>query len=425
MTDAPQPRSVWRAIIANPFTLWAAFVVVHGIVVALDLVGPSRPMSDVLDAYSYWMQQGFAHDRWVGLELPWVYPVGALLPMIAARLVGGPSFPVAWLAMVCVLDAVAFAAIIGWRRRALDPGAAWWWLAFLLALGPIAFARIDSVTAPLAIAAVVLVEARPAISSLILTVAVWIKVWPAAILLAMAIALRTRVRIIAAAVATSAVIVGVALLLGAGTRVIGFVGSQTTRGLQLEAPVSTVWIWLARFGLVDTTVRFETRIATYEVFGPGVATVAALMTPLLGLVFVLVIVMGVRAVLRRVAAYDLLPALTLAFVSGFILFNKVGSPQYFTWLAAPVVLGIAVRATGRGTRFAVPAALAVGIAGATQLIYPAFYGYLVELDLRAVIVLTVRDLLLVTLFAWSVITVARAPTGGAADGPWIVVPWSR
>ena len=56
----------------------------------------------------------------------------------------------------------------------------------------------------------------------------------------------------------------------------------------------------------------------------------------------LVTVLVAMLVLQRGArATEVLPVLALALVSGLIAFNKVGSPQFMTWLAVPVILGLA------------------------------------------------------------------------------------
>jgi hypothetical protein len=87
-----------------------------------------------------------------------------------------------------------------------------------------------------------------------------------------------------------------------------------------------------------------------------------------------------------------------------MLANKVGSPQFVAWLAAPVVLGLVFGPR----RFAVPAALAATIAAFTQLIYPYWYGWLLAANPAFVFLLTVKSALLVALLAWSVRAVWRA-----------------
>lgn len=415
-TTRPRVPAAVRRLVAHPVTLWVGFLIVHVVVAKLALDAPGRPMSDVLDAYAYWMSQAFDHHRWAGIDYDWVYPVVALVPLAIARLIGGPGFPVAWLAMVTAFNAIAFLFIVGWRAPARRAVVAWWWLAFILLLGPIALARLDTVTMPVAIVGVLLVASRPAVASVILTVATWIKVWPAALLLAMVIALRARLRVVIAAAATSAVIVGIALLLGAGTRVIGFVSSQTGRGLQIEAPITTPWMWMARAGVPGTQVFFDDKIATYEIKGPWVDVAAAVMTPVLAVAFLAVVVLAILAVRRGAAASGVLPLTALALVTAFIAFNKVGSPQYMTWLAVPVVLGLATRVAGNGVSFRVPAVLVAAIALLTQVLYPFFYGFLVSVDVRALVVISLRDVLLFTLVGWAAVVLARLPVAGSDAG---------
>ena len=98
-----------------------------------------------------------------------------------------------------------------------------------------------------------------------------------------------------------------------------------------------------------------TAILTYQLRGPGSVIAAAIMTPLLA------IVVG-RAARRRRSrdpARDRGPAaccppLALAITTALILFNKVGSPQFVTWLAVPIVFGLVASRTGRGPSFRVP-----------------------------------------------------------------------
>jgi hypothetical protein len=133
-----------------------------------------------------------------------------------------------------------------------------------------------------------------------------------------------------------------------------------------------------------------------------------------------VLALGVVAARRGSDAAEVLPAMALGFTTALIVVNKVGSPQYVGWIAAPVVLGLAVRATGRGASFAGPAALALATAGLTQLIYPTFFNRLLATDLTMVLVLTLRNLLLLLLLVWAVALLVRRiarPVG--EDGEWL------
>ena len=81
-----------------------------------------------------------------------------------------------------------------------------------------------------------------------------------------------------------------------------------------------------------------------------------------------------------------------------IAFNKVGSPQFIGWLAAPVIFGLLVRpATWR-----LPAVLVAVLAALTQLIYPYLYDWLLVAHPSMVLLLTLRNLLEFVLLGWAV-----------------------
>ena len=148
--------------------LWAAFALVHLWLGFLALNSPGYPIGDVTLVYKHWTDQALVADYWVGIDGVFVYPLLALLPMLAATVLGGSLYATSWLVIVTLVNAVGFGAITGWRRSADRAAVAWWWLGFLVLLGPIALVRIDSITVPLAVVGVLLLATRPraAMSSL-------------------------------------------------------------------------------------------------------------------------------------------------------------------------------------------------------------------------------------------------------------------
>lgn len=428
LTPARAATSGWRAFVANPAVMWSAFVIVHFWLGMLNLYGPGEPFGDVTVMYRFWTDQlVVAHYR-VGIDAAWVYPIVALLPMLAARAFGTAQYAATWLAMVMFLDAVAFAIIIGWGRRR-QTSVAWWWLGFLLVLGPIALGRIDSISVPLAIVGALLVGSQPRTAVFILTIATWMKVWPVAIVAAIVIAARGRVNAIATAVLTSAAITGIALALGSGTNVFSFITEQGGRGLQIEAPVSAIWLWRQWAGFSDSSVYYDTNILTWQVRGAGVDVAAAVMTPVLVLAMVIIVGIGILAARNRAPVADVLPALSLALVTALIAFNKVGSPQYVTWLAVPVILGLATTAAGRGRSFRVPAILVAVIAGLTQLIYPYLYFYLLGTKFLMPLLITSKGILLFALLGWAVVSLVNSARSlGSENEPpeeteWLPSVW--
>lgn len=400
-------------ILRSPIVLWGAFVVVHLWLGLLNLLGPGLPLGDVSLVYKFWTDQAIDANYWVGIDSGWVYPIVAFVPMLAARAFGPELFLSTWLSITMILDAVALAVIIGWGRDRRNIVVGWWWLAFLVLLGPIALGRIDTITIPLAVVGVLLLSSRPQVATFLLTIAVWIKVWPAAIIGAIIIASKERAHVFAAALFASLGVIAIAVVLGSGLNVFSFITEQTARGLQVEAPISTPWMWQAFAHVPGTFVYYDGAILTWQVKGAGVAAVSWLMTPLLLLVTLTVAALGLRALRNRVTVTELLPTLSLAFVAALIAFNKVGSPQYMTWLAVPVILGLVTRAAGLGRSFRTPAILVLVLAALTQLIYPYLYGYLLGLYGPMLLVLTARNILVFVLLGWAMLVLwklSRAST---------------
>jgi hypothetical protein len=394
-------RSVIAVIGGSAITLWLAFGAVHLWLGYLNLYGPGLPMGDVTYVYLFWVERGLLGGEWVGIDTSWVYPLVALLPMLASYAFGPDLYGSTWLTIVMMLNAAALVAIIGVQERARHAAIAWWWMLYLVLLGPIALGRIDAITVPVALIAVMLIADHPKWGGALLAVGAWIKVWPAGVLLAALLALRERGAVMAAAVGTSMVVIAAGVALGGASALLTPITEQSGRGLQVEAPISTVWLWAAAAGEWAARVYYDQGILTWQVDGAGSAQAAAAMTPLLALAVVVIAALGLLAVRRGVDEVVLFPVLALALVMALIAVNKVGSPQFATWIAVPVVLGLVWQRWG-GVSFRVPAMLALVIAALTQVVYPVLYANLLSLDPGMLIVLTARNLLYLVLLGWAV-----------------------
>lgn len=398
--------------------LWVAFVVVHAGVALLGYYMPNAPMGDVYLVYEPWSgcalfggaQCTLSGGSWAlpGVTSAWVYPQLALIPMLLAWLFAwAVSYTPAWALVVTLANAAAFAVLIGRGRSKGRTVAAGFWLAFIAALGPIGMFRLDGFTVPLVLAGALWLIGRPWLGAILLTVAAWMKVWPAAILAAAVIAVRRRLALVGGALAVTGVTITTIVLLGGAAFALGFVGDQAGRGLQLEAPVSAVYLWRAVVEARDSYVYYDTEMLTFQVTGPYVDQVIAIMTPLLALAVGAVAALGALKAWRGASYVRLFPPLALALVLALIVVNKVGSPQYIGWIAAPLTVGLVLDRR----RWVKPAMLGLAIALLTQLVYPLGYGGLMlkyPLPLPALI-LTARNVLLIALFVWSVTRLVRVP----------------
>ena len=383
--------------------VWIAFALVHAAVIWLGFADGRAAAWDVDQLYRWWAWQTLHGEAVPGITEDWVYPVLAQLPILLAAVGMVEHYTLAWGLLVTAADAAAFALLVGRGRSRGRMRAAWFWLAAMLALGGVGIFRLDGVTVPLAIAGSLWLVGRPRLGSALLAVATWIKVWPAALLAAAAIAVRRRVAIVGTAAAVSAIVVVGVVVAGGGAHLLSFVGDQTSRGLQIEAVAASGYMALAAWGAPGVSIVYDRALNVFQVSGPGVDAVVAVMTPLLMLGMLALVVLGAFKAWRGATFAALFPPLAAALVLGFVVLNKVGSPQYMTWLIAPFVVGLVLDRR----RWRVPAALVVVVLALTQVIFPFWYDDLLEPAPHAVAVLVLRNGLLVVLFAWTIVRLAK------------------
>ena len=394
-------------------SLWSCFALIHlGFFVALSgLVFSGGVLSDIR-FYRQWAFDGLNDGIWQGISMDWVYPIGAMAPMLLAAVLGPALYQLAWFLIFTALNAAAVAVLI-------KPGtpsryaAAYWWLAITALLGPVAVGRVDGLTAPLVIIGLLLLAARPVIASALLALATWMKVWPAAVILAVLVAWPRRLTLVLTGAAVSAVMAGIVAAGGGIHHLLSFVGAQGARGMQMEAPFTTPGLWQAILGGSNAYIFEDKLINTREVRGAMGEPVAALMMPLLAAAALAVVLLLIWALRRGADAGELLISGSLALVAAFIVFNKVGSPQFMLWLGAVVAVGLA----WEGGSWRVPALLMLAIAPLTTLVYPMFYAALYnDLNVAVALALTVRNVLLLVLFGWSLVRIVRlARTGGSGS----------
>lgn len=401
-----------RSSRARTAALWIAFLLAHLVTAGAGWVYPSQPMGDVVLVYEPWAASALGGGPIVGITETWVYPQLALVPMLVAKVLAAPLVPllgvssaylVAWALLVTICDALAFAVVVG--RSASRPRrlAAWFWCAALLLLGPIAIYRIDAITVPIAMIGGLWLSSRPAVAAALLTVGAWIKIWPGAVLVAAVVAGRARVRMLLSAAAVTVGVVASVILLGADEELLGFLTEQTGRGLQIEAIAATPFLWLAVSG--DAGIEYSLEILTFQIAAPAADAVSELLTSVMLLAALAVTAVGSVKAVRGASFTRLFPSLALALVTVLIVTNKVGSPQFQTWLIAPVVLWIVFD----GPRARLLAVIVLALCALTCLVYPLGYDGLLRAEVLPVLLLTLRNVLLLVLLAVGILALVRVP----------------
>ena len=391
--------------------MWSAFAVLSFWLGWQGYGAEAVPYGDVSFVYEFWAGRAAGGAGIVGLDSQWVYPAAALIPILLPLLAGPGLYPIGWIVLVTALNAGAFGYLLysarGTKRNALQRTAAWWWLAFLLLLGPISVARLDSIVTPLAIVGLLTAVQRPAIAGALLAVATWVKVWPAALIAAVMLAVNKRKTMLISVVITSVVIVAIAIIMGGAANIFSFLGEQTGRGLQIEAPLATPFLWLASFHEQGYAVYYDSVILTFQVMGDGTGIVAELSSVLLGIGFLGTLGWGVWLHRKGSSPSHVLPAVALTLTVVLIVFNKVGSPQYIGWLAAPIIAGLVLEQK----RFVAPAVIALVLGALTQGFYPYLYNGLLNVLPLELSILTLRNIgELVLLAVSAAVLYEAAPT---------------
>lgn len=384
---------------ARPSSVWWGFAVVHlyflGWMASFFLNGDT--FSDT-EQYREWALDGYNPADLDGKISPWVYPVLAQLPIFLANIAGPGLYLLSWFLIITLLNAVGLYVLTRGPRKVSGVAPAWWWLFFTAFMGYLSFARVEGITAPIVLIALLYAAQRPVVAGILLSIATWIKVWPAAVLVPILIASHKRVQVFLSGVAVTAAVAVGTWLSGGLPHILGFLLNQGERGMQLEATFSTPWVWMSVLNIAGAKMADNTAINSTEVYGPGASAAAVLMQPLLILAAVGAAILLVRAMKRGAEREELFLEGSLMMVSAFIVFNKVGSPQFIIWLAPVIIAGL----THDWERWKVPAALLMGIAMTTFVIYPLFYTPLIHAHPVMATVLTARNVLLVVLLWWSV-----------------------
>ncbi|PFG44542.1 uncharacterized protein DUF2029 [Isoptericola jiangsuensis] len=409
-------------LLGSPWLLALAFVVVHAKLVHEAIIWQNTIFGDVT-LYEWWARYGLDHGQWPVLDYDWVYPVGALAPVGLPALLSDDvlGYEIVWVGLVVALNALATVLLVRSTPRGVL--GAWWWLLFLLALGPIFLGRLDGVVAPLILIALVVARRHPRVAVAVATLGAWIKIAPGAVVVAIA-ATRRNLRgllrtVVLPGAAVSLVVVGLALAGGAGSRALSVFGEQGDRTLQAESVFGT-WFSVSRLWDPTVAIEYNDEIFTYEFTGDTARAVSDLLDWLLIVaVAVIAAVLWWAARRRPARAYELVLLGSAALLVALIVFNKVGSPQFVAWIGPPVAVALAAVPAGRPLRWWWPPALGMILAAyATYLVYPVAYGEFLGGETWMIVVEALRNLGLVVLMlgaVWRIVRVGLAHD--AADRP--------
>ncbi len=331
------------------------------------------------------------------------YPPLALVPMWAARVLGGDSkgFEVAFgvLMGLAALATLLATTRLGGRRAA-------WLLALLpLAAGAMVRTHFDLVPAALTMAGLaVLVLRRSTLALAVLGVGAMVKLFPALVALVALAWLWGRGER-AATLRGSAAFAAVVIACSAPFAGAGYVDSyrfHLDRPVQLESTPASVLLLGPSDVRVTGSATQADRFRSNGVVGADAGAVEAIFAALAIATIALVVALAARG-----GDTDHLLVCAAAAVLAFVALGKVLSPQYLVWLAP-----FAAVLWARGAR--APAAL-LGLATVlTQIEFPRRYAALVQGDADVQVLVAARN---ATLLAALGLLIARAAATARSRSP--------
>ena len=388
--------------------LLALFAVQHLWLVWQGLKGVGIPMGDIEFAYHPWVNDMLVTHHIMGLSQTWVYPYVDEIFMFIPHWLQPTNYQAAWLTMEAVIDLAAMLVLLYWPRKhdSARVGAAWLWIGAQLLMGPVSISRLDSISVAVAIVGLVAwLRAKPSQAAVWFAIATWIKVWPVTLLAATIAEVKRWKPVAAWGFGTGLFFLVLGTVLGSFHNAISFVTEQTSRGIQIESP----WALPALWGAILTHKRkygifYDPNLKTFQVHGGAESLVASLLNPAMYGALGLTMLCG-WWILRNVKDEDVFKRnevfawTVLAAILEMIVFNKVGSPQYYAWLIVPAILGRIERIPN----WNFVSNWILGVLGLTGLIFPIIYNHILDGQPWATSILTIRNIGAVLLLALAAI----------------------
>ncbi|NQU35963.1 MAG: DUF2029 domain-containing protein [Actinobacteria bacterium] len=341
------------------------------------------------DTHLYWTwSEVILSGHYPVADPMWQYPpLAGFVFVIGAHLASDPSLGFIILALFADL------AIFGWllarARKTISLLSPWAYVIGAAAVGPVFLTRFDIFPTLFAVAALLLLN-RPVRAGFMLGVGALMKVWPGFLLVSF-----PRKKLPAALAGFLAIAISGSVLLaswgpGSGT----FLAEQGERGLQIESVGGAPYVLANAFGYDMTTIF---RYGSLEIDATGAGMVATIVA-LSGFIAMGVIGFArLRGRLEHVAGADVALAIVLISIAS----SRVFSPQYMVW-----VVGVAaVCLLDPKTRMRPIIWLCLPAAIFGQLIYPFFYGSMMEGGIWGVMFQLLRIGFLLAATIWATVRI--------------------
>lgn len=362
------------------------------------------PFGDVRYTYSAWANSTQQMGYILGINEPWVYPYIANIPILLSDVLWPADYMTGWFILSVNLNMLLIAYLLGWGKRMDRVMAAWFLIGCLFLCGPVALGRLEVFSFALTVfAAIAFINKRESTSMQFFSLATWIKVSPVAGIFTGFVTSDRRFRFVLHMAIGTVVLVLIGLLLGGNQSMFSFIGMQSGRGIQVESTIGIFWLLQILFGIPGADVYYDNTILTFQLSGFGITEVANLMTLVQFGALAITVFLGFRAKRRGVDANTLFAWMFLTATLDLLVFNKVGSPQYQLWVIGAAAFGVLA-----GTaKWRLVSILTIITSGISWLIFPIYYGSLLNGENPGVLLLVARNLGVVAILVYANIQLTK------------------
>lgn len=385
---------------ALPRNFW--FILLAALLAQLTLIWLSTasgdPYGDVRYTYSAWINNMIQSHHILGLNSPWVYPFIAEVPLWLTHYVWPADYMTGWFMVTVNFNMIMFAYLLGWGKAIERFKAAWFLIACIFLCGPVSLGRLDVFSLALTVfAAVSYLNQRESVATQVFNLAAWLKVWTLGALASGFVVSDKKITFIRNLILGTVAILVIGLLLGGNQNMFSFIGMQSGRGIQVESSIAIIWLIQIIFNIPGSKIYYDGKILTFQVSGFGVNQIASIMTLVQFGALAITLWLGYRAKKQGVDRNTLFAWMFLTSTLDLLVFNKVGSPQYELWLVGAAAFG--VLAGTKNWKFV--SHLTLITSGLSWLIYPLFYGDLLDGKPFGVGLLILRNLGVVAVLVYS------------------------
>jgi hypothetical protein len=404
-----------------------AFIVVHILIIGFSELFDNGSATGDIDYYRRIAFEILNDHKWPIVTEntfePFLYPPLAMIPMLIPGI-----FPAAisslfvyklyWYTMILFLNYIVsrrlydLYIIRGSRSFLFNPCI--YYLIFLLCLGPVSVSRLDIIMLDLTILGLSFFFYNPKVTSILITAAAWIKILPAALFIPLFIVIRNRVKSVLLPAVIVSLIICLNLVWSQNFQLFfNFIFGQSNRGLQVESIFATPFLLFALVTNSGNMILDNIAIITFEINSPIASFISQyILNPLLIISVIVAVIFTLKAKYKLKEHLEgnfnifLYSGLTI-FLS-LLIFNKVGSPQFVTLLAAIISLGLASYTESNQRNFRIFSIVSILIAFSTFLVYPLFYVGIIQVgngfqisSVIGILFLVIKNVLLVTLYSYS------------------------